>query len=70
MEFLTIKTEEQWEEWLDARLRYDHDFVPDVREALPLTIVWIDTESNGYPDIWYDILDVERLTRLLKEQNG
>lgn len=57
-----IKTPEQLAEWIDERKRHDMDFDPDVR--LPALVVWIDTESNGYPDVSYASFNQEHLESL------
>lgn len=58
MERTTINNEGEWREWCLQRRKHDYDFEGDAchyiaKNKFPISITWVDTESNGYPTVEY-----------------
>lgn len=65
MEKQFLKNDEDVQEWKNARLRWDHDFDPDII-VTPCLVIFNDTESNGYHDVRYETFGLLELGYLFE----
>lgn len=70
MNRVLLTTEAERSAWIKERKNWDRDFDTDIKYyGLPVTVWWLDTESNGYPTVSYDVVqgDVFGALRALPE---
>lgn len=67
MNHTVLRSEKERNEWVSERRCRDIDFDPDIScYGLPVTVWWVDIETNGWPHIAYDAVsgDVFEMVRM------
>ena len=68
LNYKILKTRKDVDEWYENCVKWDIDFEHPGYD-IPCVMMWVETESNGYPDIYYMELsanDLEIWARQIK----